>query len=212
MKRRGNARSSRFVPQSVPRGNVRGSGFKQPNITSSLVLRKRFRFVGNCNTAITVPMIKDLMGIAAGVNSVIMFIDAFRIRRVEMRNSSALGAAPTTLTLEWNGTTGSSSARFSSSSFGLDPAFISQAPPQGSKAALWHSGAETDALFTLETGGNATVDIVLDLTLTDDTTVGLTATTTALTAYDVVVKYLDGVCSGAAGSLAPVGWPHVFPN
>jgi hypothetical protein len=204
----------RFVPQGVPRGVLGLNPFKQPNVTSTLILRKRFRFQASSalTAGITVPMIKDLMGIAAGANSVIMFIDSFRIRKVEMRNSSALGGTPTTVTLEWNGTTGSSSARFSSSSFGLDPAFISRVPPPGSIASFWHSGAETSTLFSMEGGAQTIVDLVLDITLTDDTTVGLTATTTALTAYDVVVKYLDGICAGAAGVLVPVGWQHSFPN
>jgi len=204
----------RFVPQGVPRGVLGNNPFKQPNVTSTLIMRKRFRFQATSalNAGITVPMIKDLMGIAAGANSVIMFIDSFRIRKVEMRNSSGFGGTSTTVTLEWNGTTGSSSARFTSSSFGLDPAYISRAPPPGSIASFWHSGAETATLFSLEGGDNTLVDIVMDMTLTDDTTVGLTATTTALTAYDIVVKYLDGVCAGAAGVLSPIGWQHSFPN
>jgi len=157
-------------------------------------------------------MVKDLLGIAAGVNAVICFIDAFRIRQVGIWNSSALGATPTTVTLEWNGTEKSSSKRFSSTSFGLDPAIVKREPPEGTLAYLWHSGAETDVLFSLHGGGGTVVDLVLDMVLSDDSTIGLTGTTTALTAYDVVVKYLDGVAGGAAGVLAPMGWMHVYPN
>lgn len=85
-------------------------------------------------------------------------------------------------------------------------------PPSGTLANFWHSGAETDTLFSMSGGADVIVDLVLDMTLTDDSTIGLTATTTALTAYDVVIKYLDGVCAGAAGVLVPMGWLHVFPN
>jgi len=203
------------------RSNTRRKMYGKPvksfgidNVTSTLHMRKRFRFQagGALAAGITVPMIKDLMGIAAGANSVIMFIDSFKINEVVLRNSSALGGTPTTVTLEWNGTTESSSKRYTSTSFGLAPALIAQAPPRLSLASFWHSGSETATLFSLEGGSNTIVELDLMMALTDDTTVGLTATTTALTAYDVVVKYLDGVCAGAAGVLAPIGWPHTFPN
>lgn len=197
-----------------PRRNRQGHSFAQKDISSSMTMTKRFRFqaTGALSAGIDVPMIKDLIGIAAGANSVIMLIEAFRIRKIEMRNSSALGGTPTNLTLEWNGTTQSTSKRHTSSSFGLEPAVISSQPPPGTLAYFWHTGSESSVLFSMEGGTQSIVDLVLDLVLCDDTTVGLTATTTALTAYDVVVKYLDGVCAGAAGVLVPIGWQHSFPN
>lgn len=197
-----------------PRRAKTATRFYQPNVSSTLSFTKRFRFQATdaLDAGITVPMIKDLMGVAAGANSVIMFIDAFRIRSVGMRHCSALGSVPTTLILEWNGTEKSNSRRHCATSFGLSPAVIEMSPPPGSLASFWHSGAETDVLFSMTAAVGVSVDLVLEMTLTDDTTVGLTATTTALTAYDIVVKYLDGVCAGAAGVLAPNGWMHTFPN
>lgn len=195
------------------RGKSRGKGgnaLAPPPFVPTVKASHRFRFSNGANNgsfAITDHMLSNLLCYATSTTTSVRLIQAYRMRRVEMwANPPALGSAPTTCSVEWNGDNAPSTV-VSDTTMGVRPAHVSSVPPAQSLARWWHApGSDVDdtvTQFTISLPADSIVDVILDLRFVETEAPSSGDTTTGASLGQIYGDYLDGRTSG---KLAPVGY------
>lgn len=204
------ARNSKGKKRTGRRGNpASGNAMTLPPFIPTIQTSHRFRFVNGANGgsfSISDVMLFRLLEVAATATTAFNIIQAWRLKRVEIwSNPPALGAPPTTCSVEWNGDNAPSIA-VSDTTMGVRPAHVSCRPPPQSLAQWWHaSGLDVDATtqFSLFLPIDSVVDVVLDLRFKDTEAPTAGEAPGAATAGQLYGNYLD---SKASGKLLPVGY------
>jgi len=192
------------------RASARGGGasLSPPPFQPTVRLPHKFRFVNGANSGtygITRAMLLNLLqeGTTTGATSY-RLIDSIRVKKVEVwANPSALGSAPTTVSIEWLGENGPSTI-VSDTTMGVRPAHVSAVPPPASSNRWWsHTGStESDSVFSLVLPIDCVVDVSTEVCLFDSQAAG-TAGDIGGTSILGVLAY--GPLDGYAGSkLTPV--------
>lgn len=167
----------------------------------------KFRFVNGTNAgtfAITRARLLNLFLTATSATTTVRLIQAIRLKRVQIwSNPTALGAAPTSIQLEWLGENAPSTV-ISDTSMGVRPAHVSSSPPPSSSNRWWSlSGQlESDALFTMVLPANCVIDVSTEVRLVEQEapTAGDIPAGAALGQF--YGDYLDGI---VGSMLTPVG-------
>jgi hypothetical protein len=134
----------------------------------------------------------------------VRLIEGIRLKKVEVwANPTALGSAPTVISLEWLGQNAPSTL-ISDTSMGVLPAHIRAIPPKDSSAEWWSMSGheETDQLFTLNLPSNCVIDVFTEIRLVEQEAPTAGDIPTAAVIGQVYGDYLDGL---ASGKLAPDG-------
>jgi len=144
------------------------------------------------------------MQIATSAVTAVDIIQAIKLSSVELwTNPQALGADPTSVSLEWNSSSNSPSILVSDTSMGVRPAHIRCTPPINSSASWWWvQGGAGAELFKLVVPANTIIDVVMELRVVDTDTPSAGDTPAGATIGQMYGGYLDGLTSGM---LAPIG-------
>lgn len=209
MPNRKSKRNIKKQRRNRPRRSLQGAGLGHvPPFVPTISLSHRFRFTNGTNAGsylITRGNVLNLILYATSAITSVRLFEAVRVKRVEIwSNPTALGSAPTSVSLEWLGVQGPSTFH-SDTTMGVSPAHIVTQPPANSSDRWWSMSGqnEADNLFGLSLPADSVVDVTLELRLVE---------TEAPTAGDVPAgaalgqlygDYLDGLSSG---KLAPVGY------
>jgi hypothetical protein len=178
---------------------------RPPQISSNPRMRHRFRFgAGSSGSGTYTITNNDVLlacgGICTTANSTITAIfSAFRIVLVEAWAQA--GAAPATVSLNWNGapifvTNAEVSDTSVSSAF---PVHIKAVPPKGSNAAFWQT-ASSNSLFVLTVPNDTVIDVLVDLVMSDQQDVD---TVTGVSTASLGAQYFLALDGAASNQLIP---------
>jgi hypothetical protein len=190
-------------------GRARGAAMGHvPPFTPTIKLSHKFRFVNGTNNGtytITRAQVLNLVAYAYNTNNTYRLFEAVRLKVVEVwTNPTALGSAPSSVSLEWLGGYGPSTV-VSDTTMGVSPAHIRTTPPASSSDRWWCMSGfnETDDLFTLILPVDCVIDVTLDIRMVEQEAPTQGDSGTGLTLGQLYGDYLDGVTSG---KLTPVGY------
>ncbi len=211
-RRRGGSRPrGRILEDGNSGARPRGSGERPPQIATTVKSKHRFRFTSGTNVgsfAITRLRLLELLQVAKTATTATRIINAARVRSVELWGEPpALGAAQTSVSVEWVGTN-APSVLHSDTTMGVRPAHVFSVPPAGSSSQWWSitGSGETDQLFIINIGtgsSNVIIDVVVDLRFVDnEAAIATSVNPAAATAGTLYYNYLDGFTSA---KLAPIG-------
>lgn len=168
-------------------------------------MRHKYRFGAGSSGSGTYNITNNDILLAAGgictvTNSTITAIFAsFRVRSVEMW--ALAGAAPATISINWNGSpVFVSNAEVSDSS--VSPTYgpyLHARPPRMSNAAFWQT-ASSNTLFVLTVVNDTVVDVDLDLVMSDNQDVD---TVTAVSTATLGTQYFMALDGAASNNLVP---------
>jgi len=191
------------------RGRRGGGGLGHiPPFTPTIKFSHKFRFVngtGSGTYTITRAQLLNLVVVTPSAITSARIFEAVRLKNVEVwSNPSALGSAPTTLSLEWLGPYGPSTV-VSDTSMGVSPAHIRTSPPKSSSDMWWCMSGfnESDQLFTLILPADCVIDVTLDVRLVEQESPTAGDTPAGATIGQLYGSYLDGFPSKV---LVPVGY------
>jgi len=147
---------------------------KPRQINSNIRVSHRYRFVSTSGTATAVTG-QSLLG-ALGVfptianSTVAAIFGSVRIKNLEMWTTTATLGSAVTCSVEWAGSaTNSGDIEISDTSVSTaSPAHINSRPPKNSLASFW-STATTGQLFVLTAPAGTIIDVVVEMTMFDDT-------------------------------------------
>lgn len=134
-------------------------------------------------------------GICTSANSTITAIFAsFRVRSIEMWG--AVGAAPATISVNWNGTPVfvSNSESSDTSVSPSYPPYVHAVPPTQSNAHFWQT-ASTNTLFSVVVVNSTVVDLDLELIMSDNQDVDTVTSVATATLGAQYFMALDGAAS-----------------
>lgn len=179
-----------------------------PPFTPTCKFSHKFRFVNGTNNGtytITRAQMLNLIGYAYNTSNTYRLFEAVRLKSVEVwTNPTALGAAPSTCSLEWLGGYGPSTV-VSDSTMGVSPAHFRTTPPASSSDRWWSMSGqnETDDLFVLVLPVDCIIDVTVEVRVVETEAPTQGDNGTGLTLGQLYGDYLDGV---ASGKLSPVGY------
>jgi hypothetical protein len=179
-----------------------------PPFTPTIKFSHKFRFVNGTASGthtITRGNLLNSVLVATSTTTTVRVFEAVRVKHVEIwANPTALGSAPTSLSLEWLGPYGPSTV-VSDTTMGVSPAHIRTTPPASSSDRWWCMSGfnETDDLFTLILPVDCVIDVTLDIRMVEQEAPTQGDSGTGLTLGQLYGDYLDGVTSG---KLTPVGY------
>jgi hypothetical protein len=185
----------------------RSGRISPPQFVPTIGVTHRFRFNSGSNSgtySITAQRLLNFMQIATSAVTAVDIIQAIKLSSVELwTNPQALGADPTSVSLEWNSSSNSPSILISDTSMGVRPAHIRCTPPINSSASWWWvQGGAGAELFKLVVPANTIIDVVMELRVVDTDTPSAGDTPAGATIGQMYGGYLDGLTSGM---LAPIG-------
>jgi len=200
------------------RNNNQGRPVKlgPPEFVPTLSIGKTFRFETLTGAVTALPvtraMLLNLYTMATTTTIQNRIITAVKLKRVRVWGQPpVLGAAGSTVVVEWVGTQAPSTIH-SDTSMGVRPSFVDTRPPADSSDKWWSiSGSnESEVLFNITAPIGAVVDVSLSLRLADDEAAvqGEDGTAAGSIAGRVYFNYLDGFVSKM---LTPVGGVRVLP-
>lgn len=147
-----------------------------PPFTSSLLVRKRFRFVNGTNSGtytITACKLGSLISMATLVagTTVVQFFDSVRVISVELWASSNSSNTPQTVSINYAGSIagvlGPQFSRSDTSTGMTRVAHVKFRPPRDSQASQWQAtdvtGIGTNTLFKITIPNGTTIDVSLEL-------------------------------------------------
>jgi hypothetical protein len=180
-------------------------GIRPSQISSNPRMRHKFRFGAGSSGAGTYNITNNDILLASGglctvTNSTITAIFAsFRVIFVEAW--AMAGAAPATVSINWNGTpVFVSNGEVSDTSVSpAYPAHIMARPPRESNAAFWQT-ASTGTLFVLVVPNDTVIDVMLDLVMSDNQDVD---TVTGVTTASLGTEYFLALDGAASNQLVP---------
>jgi hypothetical protein len=176
-----------------------------PQIRSNPQMHHKYRFGSGSSGGGTYNITNNDILLSAGgictvTNSTITAIfSSFRVRSVEVWGSA--GAAPATVSINWNG-----SPVFVSNSEASDtsvspayPAHILARPPKESNAAFWQT-ASSGTIFQIVVVNDSIIDVALDLVMSDNQDVD---TVTGITTGSLGTQYFLALDGAASNQLVP---------
>jgi hypothetical protein len=183
-------------------------GLMPPPIQITRKFDHTFRFSNGTNSGtftITRANLLNLLLLTPTATTSTRLFEGVRLRSVEIwSNPSALGSAPTSVSLEWVGENAPSTV-IGDTTMGVRPAHVFSSPPALSSCAWWSlSGTlETDPLFTIVVPTNSIIDVQVSVREIDTESPTGADVPAGATVGQVYGDYLDGLTSG---KLAPVGY------
>ncbi len=197
--------------QSRPRSSFRGQGsrrrprtrgapgslqrYASPRPTpfkGSITLSHAFRWLVTGSISSQPITVKGLLAswvVADSATTTNLALDAMRVVRLRLWGEPpALGSTASTVGVEWKPSANTSYApnqQVLAQSQGVEPAYLSVAPPAESSCGWWFSRDQTniaDTLFTVTLPAGGVLEIVLEMVLTDTNQGVAGPTTTGATA------------------------------
>ncbi len=144
--------------------------------------------------------------VATAATTTARIIEGARLRRVRIWGQPpALGAALTTVELDWKGSF-SNDLKLADTSSGITPGFIDSRPPKESSASFWHdNGATSETLFIVTAPTGSTVEVEMDLFFVDDTSAISGPATTGASLGTLYGSNLVGTGQAVSALTVPVG-------
>lgn len=189
-------------------GRGLGGALQPPPFVPTLSLSHRFRFTNTGNSGtfdVTRAQLLNLLLYTPTASTSVRLFQAVRLKKVDIwANPPALGAAPTSVQIEWFGEN-SPTTIVSDTTMGVRPAHVSSTPPSSSSNRWWSvSGfSETDKLFQLTLPADCVVDVTAELRLVDNEAPTAGDVPSGATVGQLYGDYLDGL---ASGKLVPIGY------
>jgi hypothetical protein len=165
-----------------------------------------FRFTNGSNTGvfnITRGNMLNLIQVAVTAITTMRPIEAIKLNGLRLwSNPPALGAAPTTVSVEWDGVQGPSTLH-SDTSMGVRPACVLTRPPRDASERWWSMSGnnEADQLFQLVLPADTVIDVLTSIRLVDNEASTPGEVPAGATPGTLYYDYLDGI---ASAKLAPV--------
>ncbi len=133
-------------------------------------------------------------------------IEALRIRRVSVWGQPpALGAAATTVSVEWHGPF-STDSKHSDTSSGIAPAYVTTTPPKQSSSGWWYDNSATNVLmFDVVGPVGSTVQVEVEILLVDDTAAISGPSASGASAGRIYGTNLVGTSQTTSTATTPVG-------
>ncbi len=183
---------------------------KPPRFDANIRITHTFRFTTTSTVNKSTITLPDLFGVIGAMN--ITSLTAMRAIAYSLRVKWIKIWSPAISTgsyisgacsVEWKGASYRPSIEKSDSTNSLsDPAHIHSSPPRGSDAGNWYVNNDTANMFIIYCTAGSIVDLCLEFTLNDSSTV-LTVTSGANgTVGNIYYRYLD---ASSSASLVPVG-------
>lgn len=190
-----------------PRGE-RGPRFP-PQITSSIVIKKKLRFnsgVSVGTSTISAISLGDLWCFATAANAAYQVAEFVRIRKVEMWCSPPSTLAPTTISVDWVGsTTGAfgNSRKIIDTTIGFEPAHVVAKPPEGLQTGQWLSASANVNVCQIQYAAGTVIDLTYDIVVRDNGSVQTVSGGVA--GATIGANYVRALDSTTTGALIPVG-------
>ncbi len=189
-----------------PRGN--GSRFP-PQITSSIVIKKKLRFNSNVSTGtstLSAKSLGDLWCFATAAGTAYQLAEFVRIRKIEMWCSPPSSLVPSVISIDWVGATPGlfgNSRKVIDTTIGFEPAHVVMKPPQGLQTGQWLSASDTSNIVQLQYAAGTTIDLTYDMVVRDNASVQ--AVSAGLAGATIGANYIRALDSTTSGALVPVG-------
>jgi hypothetical protein len=179
----------------------RGESTHPPMYVPTVSLSHKFRFINGANSGtfnVARSNLLNLLQLATTATTTVRLFQAVRLKKVEIwGNPVALGAAPTTVRLEWIGNN-APSTQVSDTGMGVLPAHVSSVPPANSSNRWWciSGTSESEDLFTLVLQPDCVIDVTLELRYVETETPVAGDIPAGASVGQLYGNYLDGIASG----------------
>ncbi len=195
-----------------PRGGQSNAGSwgvpRPPPFRATITTRHTFRWrVATAGTfTVTNEAVRRWYVVATAATTTACPVEGIRLRRIRIWGQPpALGAALTTVELDWKGSF-SNDLKLVDTSSGISPAFIDSRPPKNSSASFWFDNSATNEnLFVVAAPVGSTIDVEIDMLFVDDSPAISGPSTTGATLGTMYGANLVGTGQASSSSTVPVG-------